>query len=280
MKNILVPIDFGFNSYDAINYAIKFFEKERCHFYFLNSFSYDIDGLNAIELLQANDDWFEKPKNESVKNLGAVIQKYSLNNKGKNHFFSAISECTNLIDGIKKVIKEIEIDLVVLPGKKETIDTNVGYSKNTKRIIENIRECPAMIVPFSAIVHKSTEFVLVSSFDQELPKTEIQKWYEIVKIATGTIKIIRLSKNEKMTPTQKTNLHWLRLQIEMYSTIPIKMDHVETFLELKNLVDNYSNRIVCLMDKKPSIWEMLGINSSQITKLGPLSSTPLIALHH
>ncbi|TVZ26896.1 hypothetical protein JM83_1895 [Gillisia sp. Hel_I_86] len=280
MKNILIPINFSFHSYDAIDYAIKFFkEEEECHFYFLNTFTIDIDGLNAIELLQADEDWFENPKNESEKNLGFVIQKYLYKNRGKNHQFSAISDCTNLIQGIKKVIEEIEIDLVVIPGKKNTNDTNEEYSKNTKRVIGNIRECPLMIIPPSARILIQPEFVLVSNFEEELSKTEIQKWYKLVKAAKGTIKIVTLFEKDKMTSIQKTNQNWVRLQIEMYSTLPIKMEHVDTFGELEDLVGNYSNHIICLIDKKPGFWRMLGLNNSRITKLGPSLSTPLIALH-
>jgi len=279
MKNILVPINFSFNSYDAIDYAIKFFKEEECHFFFLNTFTIDIDGLNTIELLQADEDWFENPKNESEKNLGFVIQKYFSKNLGKNHHFSAISDQTNLIEGIKKVIKEIEIDLVVLPGKKDTNDRNEEYSKNTKRIIENITECPVMIIPSSAKLHKQPEFVLVSNFEEKLPKVELKNWYDLVKIANGTIKIVTLSDKHNLTPLQKKNLNGVRLEIETYTKNPIVIEYVETIQDFKDLADNYSNYIICLIDKKPSIWRMLSLNKSRITKLGLLSNSPLIALH-
>ena len=35
MKNILLPTDFSENSWNAIKYAIHFFEKETCNFYLL-----------------------------------------------------------------------------------------------------------------------------------------------------------------------------------------------------------------------------------------------------
>ncbi len=279
MKNILVPINFSFNSYDAIDYAIKFFDQEKCHFYFLNTFTIDADGLNAIELLQADDDWFEHPKNESEKNLGLVIQKYFLKNPEKKHQFSAISDCTNLIDGIKKVIKEIKIDLIVLPGKKDSNDSNEEYSRNTKRIIENITECPIMIIPSSAKLHKQLEFILVSNFEEEVPKAELKNWYELVKIANGTIKIVMLSDKNKMTHLQKKNLESVHSEIETFANRRVVIEYVESMQNFKNLANNYSNYIICLIDKKPSIWRMLSLNKSKITKLGLLSNSPLIALH-
>lgn len=280
MKKILIPIDFKINSHDAIDYAINFFEREQCHFYFLNTFTYNIEGLNAIHLLQADEDWFEKPKQDSEKKLGAVIEKYAFNNQGQQHRFSAISKCKDLVEGIKTAIKEVEIDLVILPGNKVGTDTTEKYSKNTKRIIENIRGCPVMIIPSSAKLHKKPEFVLISNFKEELPKAELRNWHELVKIAKGTIKIVTLSVKDEMTLLQKENQNRVRFQIEMLSGSPIIIQYVETVRDLKNFAKYHSDFIICLMDRKPDFWRICGITHSPVTNLGPLQSTPLIALHH
>ncbi|WP_432411738.1 universal stress protein [Rasiella sp. SM2506] len=280
MKKILIPIDFKFNSYDAIDYAINFFKREQCDFYFLNTYSYNTEGLNAIHLLQADKYWFEKPKQDSEKNLGNLIQKYTYTNLDKKHYFNALSECTDLVEGIKKTIKEIEIDLVVLPGKEDSNDTTEKYSKNTKRIIENIRGCPVMVIPFSAKLHKNPEFVLVSNFEEELPTAELRNWYELVKIAKGTIKIVTLSGKDSMSTTQKENQKRVRFEIEGYFKSQITIEYIETIRDLKDFANDHSDYIICLMDRKPDFWRICGITHSQVTNLGPLRNTPLIALHH
>ncbi|GEQ86304.1 hypothetical protein ULMS_18120 [Patiriisocius marinistellae] len=278
MKKILIPLDFKVNCYEAIDYAINFFKHEKCHFYFINCFKLDIDGLNAIHLLQADDDWFEKPKHQSEKNLGSIIKKFTINNRGKDHRFSAISKCNNLIEGVKSVIEEIDIDIVILAGKANNISTE-KYSRNTKRIIENIRECPIMIIPSSAKIHENPEFVLVSNFEEELPKTELENWYELVKTARGLIRIVTLASRDKMTSLQKLHQNRVRFQIEMFSNTPIVVEYIETANELKDFANCHSDYVICLIDKKPDFWRICGITHSKITNLGPLQSTPLIALH-
>ncbi|GER60710.1 hypothetical protein ULMA_28180 [Patiriisocius marinus] len=280
MKKILIPVNFNNNSHDAIDYAIKFFKHEDCHFYFFNTYTYNVDGLNAIHLLQADMDWFEKPKLESENNLGAVIYKYTFNNRNKKHRFNAISESINLIDGIKKAIDEIKIDLVVIPGKKLKDDTIQGYSRNTRRIIENIRECPVMIIPSSAKLHKRPEFVLVSNFEIELPKEELQNWFELVKIVNGRIKIVTLFSKSKMTDIQKIHQDLVRFNLEIMSASSIPIENIDTVNDLKDFANYHSDYIICLMDRKPDIWRICGITQSRITNMGPLRSTPLIALHH
>jgi len=279
MKKILIPINFNFNGYEAINYAIKFFEDEECHFYFFNTFSYDVEGLNAIQLLQEDENWFENPKNYSENKMRAVTNKYLYNNRAKKHLFSALTDCNNLIEGIKKAIKENEIDIVVFPGKKDIKNSSKKYSTNTRRIIENIRECPVIILPPTAKFHKKPEFILVSKFEKEFPQSELQNWCHLVNITKGTIRIVTLSKKDKMTTSQKNNQNITRLEVANYSDDKIKLEYIESINELKERSNNACSYIICLMDKKPNIWRMCGLSTSWITNFGPLQNTPLIALH-
>lgn len=279
MKKILIPIDFKFNSYDAIDYAIALFKREQCEFYFLNTYTYDIEGLNAIHMLQADDDWYDKPKHDSENSLGKVIQKYTINNRDTNHRFSAISECSNLIEGIKKAIKDIKIDLVVIPGKDSTNESSEKYSKNTKRIIEYIRECPVMVIPSSAKIHKKPKFVLVSNFELDLPKSELDNWFDLIKITSGSLKIVTLSGKEELSELQKANQNKVCSHLEMLSEETIQVEYIENASALKDFARCHSDYIICLMDRKPDFWRILGISHSRITNLGPLSRTPVIALH-
>lgn len=279
MKKILIPIDFKFNSHDAIDYSIQFFKREQCEFYFLHTYTYDLSGLNTIDLLQADDDWFDKPKCESENNLGKIIQKYAFNKRDAKHRFSAISEYSNLIQGMKKAIKEINIDLVVLPGKDKTGDGTIRYSRNTKRIIEHIRECPVMIIPASSKMHKKPKFALVSSFDLDLPISELENWCELVQIAKGSIKIVTLSAKEKLSELQKANQSKVRYQLEMLTKEKIQMEYIKNAPALKDFARDHVDYIMCLIDRKPDFWRKLGITHSRITDLGPIPSTPVIALH-
>lgn len=279
MKKILIPIDFKFNSYDAIDYAVNLFKREQCEFYFFNTYTYNLDGFNAIHLLQAEDEWFEKPRRDSEKKLGKVIQKYAFKYRSEKHRFNAISQYTNLIEGIKNAIQDIKIDLVVLSGKNNINEGNEKYSKNTKLIIEKIRECPLMIIPSSAKLNKDPKFVLVSSFELDVPTAELENWYDLVKIANGSVKLVSLSKKDKITSAQKTNLNKVLFYIEMHSENPVTVDYIETAPDLKHFVKHHSDYIICLIDRKPDFLRKLGLNHSRITKLGPLPSTPLMALH-
>jgi len=280
MKNILIPIDSKFNSYDVIDYAVQFFKSEKCIFYFLNTYTNTVDEFEALSVLKEDDDMFDAAKRDSEFCLGNFIKNYTSKSSNDNHRFNAVSECCNLIDGIKKTIKILNIDVVVLAGKEQANKNRDKYSKNTKRIIENIRECPVMVIPVSAHLQKLPNFVLVSSFDKDLSKSELENWYGLVKIANGKMKIITLSGKEEMTDLQKNNQSRTRFHLEMLSDKKIPVEYIENALTLKDFAKYHSDYIICLMDSKPDFWRMCGLKHSQITKLGPLENTPLIALHN
>lgn len=280
MKRILIPVDLTIHCYEAIEYTVEFFRYEKCEFYFLNTYNYDVDGLNAIHLLQADDDYFEKAKSDSEFCLGRVVENFASRSGGNNHFFSAISERAILVDGIKKTVKDLEIDMVVLAGeKKNNGESSEKYSRDTKRILDNIRECPVMIIPAATKLHKKPEFLLVSNFEQYLPEAEIGKWYELVRIANGTAKVVCFEEVGELSGSQITNLDRLKSQLKSLSGNSVEFEFIENLTSLKDYAADHEDYIICLMDRKPDFWRKCGIKHSKITNIGPIPGTPIIALH-
>ncbi|WP_298326104.1 hypothetical protein [uncultured Dokdonia sp.] len=279
MKKILIPIYLNHHNCDAIDYAVKFFKREVCEFYFLNTYSYNVQGLNAIQLLQADEDWFERPKQESQERLSRLIKKYSYNNRNKNHGYNAISECTGLISGIKKNITELAIDIVVVSCKdKLNRDVNM-YCKNTSLIIDEIRACPILIMPTATKQKRNPVFALVSDFKSEISEEEIESWYEIVKLSNGSLKIVVSNSMNEMTNQQISNQTKVCYYLRTLTNSSVVVDYLNTTSDIKEFANTHSNHIISLIDKKPDFLRKYGLGHSTITNLGPLSSSPLIALH-
>ncbi|WP_405251988.1 hypothetical protein [Dokdonia sp. Asnod3-C12] len=279
MKKILIPIYLNHHNCDAIDYAVKFFKREVCEFYFLNTYNYNVQGLNAIQLLQADEDWFERPKLESQKRLGRLIKKYSYNSRNKNHSFNATSECTGLISGIKKNITELAIDIVVVSCKdKLNRDVNM-YCKNTSLIIDEIRACPILIMPKATKQKRNPVFALVSDFKSEISEEEIESWYEIVKLSNGSLKIVVSNSMNEMTNQQISNQTKVCYYLRTLTNSSVVVDYLNTTSDIKEFANTHSNHIISLIDKKPDFLRKYGLGHSTITNLGPLSSSPLIALH-
>jgi hypothetical protein len=268
MKNILIPLDFEFSNESAMDYAITLFEQEECHFYFSNSYTYNIEGLNALDLLQADDDWFEKPKYNSEMNLKAIFKKYRGESNLKNHHFNTISKNTYLIEGLRKTIENLDIDLVVLLGK----DQSKGNSDHTKRIVQNITECPVMIIPTSAHLQKPQKFVLASSFEVELLKSKLKNCYAWANTAGRSIKIVSLFSKDKMTQTQKVNQNKVYSQIQTFTKYPVSIQYSGASSSLKSFIKSHSDYIITIAERKSNFWTKYGLTQSWMKSLRHQSS--------
>lgn len=273
MKTILIPVDFKCDSNEAIEYAIHLFKNETCIFYFLNTYSFNISGLNALNFLQADEAWYKKPQVASEKELAQLVYKYTNNTGKKQHKFYALSECESLVKGIQKTIDKLDIDLVVMSGKTETPDNIQEYATNTRKIIENIRKCPLIIVPDNATLDKNYEFILASNFEVEISESEIKNWCELVTITNGTFKVVVLSDERKMTEIQIKNHKKALLEIEKTTSLTPKVAYFSDVKNLKEIFRKKAQSIICLIDRKPNLWRKYGIAKSKIINLKKLSTT-------
>ena len=105
MKKILIPTDFSLNSYQTIDSVLKLFKDNVCDFYFLNTYSYNISGLDALGLLHVDEDWFDKPEEESIRKLGKLIERYTFKSKNAKQYIYTKQEDFKIKSGSSQIIK-------------------------------------------------------------------------------------------------------------------------------------------------------------------------------
>ena len=90
MKNILLLTDFSENSWNAIKYAINYFEYEACYFYLLHVNKFDNFMLNDAPYIATEETIeavYTKPaKLELHKILKQITEQFSPNKKHKFYF--------------------------------------------------------------------------------------------------------------------------------------------------------------------------------------------------
>lgn len=156
MIAILLPTDFSANSWNAIKYAIKLYQNERCTFYLFNAYTpiiYNIEYmLMAPTQFGSEDPTHVVSKERLTKLVGRISKEFDPN---PNHTFNTIARFDTLISGIEELVDEIKIDLVVMGTKGATAAKKVLFGSNTVQVLKNIN-CPILAIP--------------SQFDYEVPK--------------------------------------------------------------------------------------------------------------
>lgn len=275
MKKILIPTDFSLNSIQTINNVIQLFKNESCEFYFFNAYTCGASGLNAIEMLQADDEWFEKPKEESLKRLGELVEQYTVKSNNSNHVFNAISECINLIDGIKNNIIKIDADLVILSNTAEKTSGKIA-----ENILESIRICPILIVPPHVSNGELIQLTIASDFKQKINTREIEKFCKTLDNTNFEIGILVLEEQNILSKESITNLESLIICLKRYSKTSIALEYAKSSKDLKDYAISHLDDIICIIDKKPDFFRKMGLyKSNVISTLGQLRTNTVLTIH-
>lgn len=275
MKKILIPTDFSKNSYQTIDYITELFTNENCEFYFLNSYYNILSGLNAIEMLHTDNDWFDKPKQDSIEQLGKLIERFTTKSKNSKHEFYAISEHMNLVDSLKKNIEDIHIDLMVLTGKAAH-----SKGKNIDNILEHIRTSPILVVPPHASVGDGLHLTIASDFKQQVNIDDLEKFCKILANTKIKLGVLVLEKQNSLSKEACNHLETVIASLEKFSEEPVELEYIKHSFRLKDYAAKHLGDIMCIVDKKPGLFRKLGLNKSKATAtLRKLNANTVLTVH-
>lgn len=275
MKKILIPTDFSLNSYQTIDSVLKLFKDNVCDFYFLNTYSYNISGLDALGLLHVDEDWFDKPEEESIRKLGKLIERYTFKSKNANHRFHAITEYSGLLEAVKKHQELLGIDLIILSG-----GTNKKSDRENESILENVRSCPILIVPSHPSIDRKISITIASDFKQRINTGRIDQFRKGLVGKDIEIEILVLDKQNQLSETVADNLEAFVVYLRQFQNTKINLDYAETDGQLKAYASSHPNGIMCLVDKKPGFLRKIGLfKSDVVTKLKQLNAISILAIH-
>lgn len=275
MKTILIPTDFSATSYQTIDYVVELFKNDHCEFYFLNAYFFDVAGLNAIEMLQADDDWFDEPKQESINKLGELVERHTLKSNNLKHEFNAVSECLKLVDSIKNNIDKLNIDLVILSSSGEKTMTITNQS-----ILAKIRSCPILIVPPQASVCKGLQLTIASNFKQKINTSDIDRFCELLTNTNFKIEILVLENQNSLSNEVASNLEILIIHLKKYIITPIELQYASSPQELKNYAQSHQETVMCVIDRKPDLFRKIGLFKSKvISTMEQLRTNTVLTIH-
>ncbi len=204
MKNILIPTDFSENSWNAIAYALSFFNKITCSFFLLHVSPYDeiIGQDNFLDTGETVLDKMTQNDKQQMKLLLSRIEKLPLNTK---HRFFTVYEYHFFIDAIRKQIEEKEIDYIVMgtKGASGLIEMTVG--SNTGDVITKVK-CPILVVPEKARYQKPKEIAFPTDYNQHYKSKIINTITSILSLHNSALRVLHVSKKEKeLSELQKKN---------------------------------------------------------------------------
>ncbi len=277
MKKILIPIDYRTFNHQAVDYAIELFKNETCDFYFLSTYNYVSNSLNALEILHAYDDWYDEPKEASMNRLGDLIKKYSVIAEKNNHKFHAISECSDLVSAIKKNVDALSLDVIILSNDRKAKRV---VDKTLANILDKIRSCPVLLVSTCTEVCDVMQITIASSFKQKINIDDLESFALPVVHVNFELQVLVLEKAERLSESEKDNLQTFIDSLRVTFNITIKVAYIGSKDQFGRYASSHLNSIMCIIDEKPNLFRKTGlVKSNIITALNNMQGNTVLMLH-
>jgi nucleotide-binding universal stress UspA family protein len=280
MKHILLPTDFSDNSWNAIEYAICFYEKMSCHFYLLHvdipitigSPSFSIYG---IESNMVDTNYMTSYKSRLKRLLNRISKQFP---KNKHHKFFTLSDSGSFIETIRRHVQERNIDTIIMGTKGATGLKKLLIGSNASDVITKVK-CTTLIVPENAKYTPIKEVAFPTDYSLSYEIGHLQPIAEILERYDATLHILHISKKaETFTVTQQGNKEFLE---EYFVQQPLNFHQLtssKTEEAIQFFVESRNITIIAMVAKNLNYSQQI-LFHSKIKNISYHTDIPFLVMH-
>ncbi|XLS30685.1 universal stress protein [Flavobacteriaceae bacterium M23B6Z8] len=205
MKNILLPTDFSSNSWNAIEYALSFFKDRRCNFYLYHACGANTAMEKEMIYIPSADVLEKNIVAESKDRMLDMLKKIKQLPYNQKHNFVTLVTYDFLVNGLRKIIEEKRIDMIVMGTKGASGLKKIILGSNTGDTITRVK-CPELVIPEEAVYHPIREIAFPTDFNILYNSKILDDLLEIATNHQAAIRVLHVSKkNEALNEEQLSN---------------------------------------------------------------------------
>lgn len=279
MKNVLLPTDFSDNSWNAIKYAIRFFENITCNFYVLhvNNLSHLIANDASLTMNQSYlEDTFTIPAKKKLRLILKRISKQFPHHN--NQKFYTLTDYNFFIDAIRKAVKDKHIDFIVMGTKGTSGLDSIILGTNTADVITKVK-CNTLAIPENAEFSPPKEVAFPTDFLFSQDLHVLQPISDIIQRFKASLSILHITKNtEQLSQEQETNKDMLE---DYFESLPYSFhfltntkveDAVQCFVESRDI------NLICMVAKNLNYFQQI-LFHTRVEKISYHTNRPFLVLH-
>jgi len=254
MKNILVLTDFSINALNALNYALRLFEEDKCTFYLLNAYQHNELSTHNLFYPDLGEATYERTKNGSETGLKKLMDEIVMKNDNSNHHFEMISSYNTLWEAVKQTLENNDISIIIIGTQGETNAKNILFGSHTVNIIDKIKNCQLLLVPPDSILLKNTkkELVYATNFHTPFKYKELESMISIAKNIKAVVKVLHILENGKLTADQENNKEILREYLKGVEFAFHTLTNENVDAGVQSFVERRESDMLALINEKQS----------------------------
>ncbi|WP_100609880.1 universal stress protein [Confluentibacter lentus] len=279
MKTILLPTDFSKNSWNAIKYALKFYENSTCTFYLLhvNTLSY---AMTKDPLYVDTEDFIEntytKPSKLQLRKLLKRISQEFPDNK--NHHFFTLTDYNFFIDSIRNYVDEKKIDMIIMGTKGATGLKKLIIGSNAADVIKKVK-CTILIVPENATFTSLKEIAFPTDYFLTYGVNLLKPLYEIMEVQHSSLGVLHITNQpEKLGFSQQDNKDSLKdyfnnFEVRFYNLTNKNVeDAIECFVQSRDI------NMIAMVAKNLNYFQQI-LFHSKIENISYHTNIPFLVMH-
>ncbi|MFD2724670.1 universal stress protein [Hyunsoonleella rubra] len=279
MKNILLPTDFSENSWNAIKYAVNFFEKEACNFYLLHVNKPSDIVTNEAEYIESQnsiENVYVEPARQKLHKIRQKISQRFPENKA--HKFYTLTGYNFFIKSIRECVEEKKIDCIVIGTKGASGLKKIIVGSNTGDVITKVK-CTTFAIPERAEFRNLKEIAFPTDFSLTYDIQILDTLREILEKCQATLRILHIRKNKTdLNTDQYENKELLDYYFNSiphsfhYLTNKKVEDAVQCFVESRNI------NMICMVAKNLNYFQQI-LFHSKVEEISYHIEVPFLVLH-
>lgn len=279
MKTILLPTDFSENSWNAIQYALKFFEETACTFYLLHVSTLSYSAANESPYIHDSDfveKTFIKPSKLHLKKILKRISKQFPDNK--KHYFFTLTDYDFFIDSVRRHVEEKGIDMIVMGTKGATGLKKLIIGSNAADVIKKVK-CTTLIVPEKATFTPLKEIAFPTDFYLTYGVDLLKPLFEIVEAHQSSLRVLHVThKPEQLNLGQQDNKDLLRdyfssMEMSFHNLVNKNIeDAIECF------VQSWSINLIAMVAKNLNYFEHI-LFHNKVEEISYHNHIPFLVIH-
>lgn len=278
MKHILLPTDFSKNAWNAIFTALKLYANIPCTFYVLNTYEPQVKNILGNRSSTRAGMVYESMHQESQKGLDQVLSYMKKHHSNPNHSFEVISRQNDLANTIDDLVKEKDLDMIVMGTKGATGAKKIFMGSNTVKVIKAIRNCAIIAVPGSFNFQTLKTIVFPTEYAHFFPKNGFSAMFDLIKLWQSKVLIFHVAQEFNLSEDQQVNKKILK---ERLKELDYSFHKVSIKSTVAKAVSNYCQEnkadMVVLIHYGHTFMEKL-TQEPVIAKVGFNTKTPLLVL--
>lgn len=277
MKQIVLLTDFSDNSFQAIQYAMNFYENEEINFHIVHV--KDSRGLMLDDLMTSTsgENMQSALLGNSKKKLEELLEKINTLNKNVKHHFKTEYLFDSFFEAINKYCKKEQIEVLVMGTTGATGAKQVLLGSTAAKVIHKI-DIPILAIPQgSAFLDIKKVLFSVDYKVDYLPKT-VEPLLNLLTAFKSNVFTIYANENQaEYTEEQLLNKMELDKMLEPFNVSTHKVTSLPLDHTLSCLLEFLKIDLLIMIKKEKTFLQKI-INSSHIRKVSYHLKTPLFIL--